>query len=158
MALSLIVGGSVHKWPTRRRIVMLRTLLRSGYSIDDMAASQHRGIRRIIRATAFSASGLRAAWANEAAFRQECVLAAGLIPIAFWISPSAVERALLIGSCLLVLIVELINSAIEATVDRIGMDQHALSGRAKDLGSAAVLMSLALTATVWLLIGLERLM
>ena len=114
------------------------------------------GVERIIKATAFSASGLRAAWVNEAAFRQECALAAVLIPIAFWIGPSAVERALLIGSCLLVLIVELINSAIEAGIDRIGVDQHPLSGRAKDLGSAAVLMSLVLTATVWLLIGLER--
>ena len=79
-----------------------------------------------------------------------------LIPLAFWIGSSAVERAVLIASCLLVLVVELINSAIEASIDRIGMDQHPLSGRAKDLGSAAVLMSLALTATVWLLIGLER--
>ncbi len=114
------------------------------------------GVERIIKATAFSASGLRAAWVNEAAFRQECALAAVLIPIAFWIGPSAVERALLIGSCLLVLVVELINSAIETSIDRIGVDQHPLSGRAKDLGSAAVLMSLVLTATVWLLIGLER--
>ncbi len=114
------------------------------------------GVERIIKATAFSASGLRAAWVNEAAFRQECVLVVVLIPIAFWIGSSAVERALLIGSCLLVLIVELINSAIETSIDRIGVEQHPLSGRAKDLGSAAVLMSLALTATVWLLIGLER--
>ena len=114
------------------------------------------GVERIIKATAFSVSGLRAAWVNEAAFRQECVLAAVLIPVAFWIGQSAVERALLIGSCLLVLVVELINSAIETSIDRIGVEQHPLSGRAKDLGSAAVLMSLALTATVWLLIGLER--
>jgi diacylglycerol kinase (ATP) len=121
-----------------------------------MSASPLSGIRRIIRATAFSASGLRTAWVNEAAFRQECVLVAVLIPIAFWIGSSAVERALLIGSCLLVLVVELINSAIESTIDRISTDHHPLSGRAKDLGSAAVLMSLALTVTVWLLIGLER--
>jgi len=114
------------------------------------------GVERIIKATAFSASGLRAAWVNEAAFRQECALVVVLIPLAFWIGSSAVERAVLIASCLLVLVVELINSAIEASIDRIGMDQHPLSGRAKDLGSAAVLMSLALTATVWLLIGLER--
>jgi diacylglycerol kinase (ATP) len=104
----------------------------------------------------YSVSGLRAAWVNEAAFRQECVLAAALVPIAFWIGPTAVERALLIGSCLLVLVVELINSAIEVTIDRIGINRHPLSGRAKDLGSAAVLVSLAMTATVWLLIGLDR--
>ena len=122
-----------------------------------MAATQHSGIRRIIRAAAFSAAGLRAAWANEAAFRQECVLAALLTPLAFWIAPTAVERSLLIGSCVLVLVIELINSAIEAAIDRIGLDQHVLSGRAKDLGSAAVLVSLALAAAVWLLIGLERL-
>ena len=114
------------------------------------------GVERIIKATAFSASGLRAAWVNEAAFRQECALVVVLIPIAFWIGSSAVERALLIGSCLLVLVVELINSAIEASIDRIGVEQHPLSRRAKDLGSAAVMMTLALTATVWLLIGLER--
>jgi diacylglycerol kinase (ATP) len=122
-----------------------------------MAATQHSGIRRIIRAAAFSAAGLRAAWANEAAFRQECVLAALLTPLAFWIAPTAVERSLLIGSCVLVLVIELINSAIEAAIDRIGLDQHVLSGRAKDLGSAAVLVSLALAVAVWLLIGLERL-
>ena len=80
----------------------------------------------------------------------------GCFSVAFWIGSSTVERALLIGSCLLVLVVELINSAIESTIDRISADQHPLSGRAKDLGSAAVLMSLALTLTVWLLIGLER--
>ena len=113
-----------------------------------MAASQLSGVRRIIKATEYSASGLRVAWVNEAAFRQECVLVAVLIPIAFWVGPSAAERALLIGSCLLVLLVELINSAIETTIDRIGTDQHVLSGRAKDLGSAAVLVSIALTATV----------
>ena len=122
-----------------------------------MAGTQHSGIRRIIRAAAFSAAGLRAAWANEAAFRQECVLAALLTPLAFWIAPTAVERSLLIGSCVLVLVIELINSAIEAAIDRIGLDQHVLSGRAKDLGSAAVLVSLALAVAVWLLIGLERL-
>ncbi len=121
-----------------------------------MTDSQPGGIRRIVRATSFSASGLRYAWATEAAFRQECVLACFLIPAAFWVSPSAVERALMIGVCLLVLIVELVNSAIEATIDRIGTDRHDLSGRAKDLGSAAVFVSLVLAVTVWLMVGLER--
>ncbi len=122
-----------------------------------MITSLLNEIRRLLMATAFSASGLRAAWGNEPAFRIECLASLVLIPTAFWVSPIAVERALLIGSCLLVLIVELMNSAIEATIDRIGEERHTLSGRAKDLGSAAVLMSLVLAGAIWLLVGLERL-
>jgi len=114
------------------------------------------GLRRIVNATLFSLAGLTAAWRNEAAFRQECALVALLTPTAFWVGQTAVERALLIASCWLVLIVELLNSAVETAVDRVGTDQHELSGRAKDLGSASVLVSLALTAVVWGLIGWER--
>jgi len=110
----------------------------------------------MIRATFFSIAGLRAAWLNEAAFRQECMAAVVLLPAAFWIGNSAVEKALLAGSCLLVLIVELVNSAIEATVDRIGTDKHMLAARAKDLGSAAVFVSLVSVALVWGLVLWER--
>jgi diacylglycerol kinase (ATP) len=114
------------------------------------------GLRRIVNATRYSAAGLRAAWRHEAAFRQECVLAAFLIPAGVWLGRSAAERSLLIGTCLLVLVVELLNSAIEAVVDRIGPEHHALSARAKDLGSAAVLMSLVLGAVVWALVAWQR--
>lgn len=114
------------------------------------------GLKRLIYATAFSLAGLKAAWRNEAAFRQELVLAIVLTPTAVWLGRNAVERALLIGSCWLVLIVELVNSAIEAIVDRVGSDHHELSGRAKDLGSAGVFMSLLLVLVVWGMIAWER--
>lgn len=114
------------------------------------------GLRRVVKATGYSFSGLRAAWSHEAAFRQECVLAALLTPAGLWLGEDAVERALLVGSCMLVLIVELLNSAIEAVVDRVGTDHHLLSARAKDLGSAAVFVSLALTVLVWVLIAWQR--
>lgn len=107
-------------------------------------------------ATAFSSAGLRAAWRHEEAFRQEAILAAVLAPLALWLGDTSLERALLIGSLLLVLIVELLNSAVEAVVDRIGADPHELSGRAKDMGSAAVLLSLLLAAGVWLAVAWHR--
>lgn len=114
------------------------------------------GLRRIVNATLFSLAGLRAAWQHEAAFRQELMLAVVLIPAGIWLGRTAVERSLLIGSCLLVLIVELLNSAVEAIVDRVGLEPHPLSGRAKDLGSAAVFVSLALVLVVWGLIAWSR--
>lgn len=122
-----------------------------------MAGQGLTGWRRIVSATFNSIAGLRAAWRHEAAFRQECVLAIALLPAAFWLGQSPVEIVLLIGSVALVLIVELLNTAVEATVDRIGVDHHDLSGRAKDLGSAAVLVALALAALTWCLIGWEHL-
>src|SRR5690606_41211313 len=100
--------------------------------------------------------GMRHAGRHEEAVRQECLPAALLLPRAFWIGRSAAERALLIGSCLLVLLVELLNSAVEAAVDRVGAERHPLAGRAKDLGSAAVLVSLVLVGIVWALIAWER--
>ena len=121
-----------------------------------MAKPGITGIRRIVNATRYSANGLRAAWQNEAAFRQELVLALLLVPIAIWLGQTAFERLLLICSCLLVLLVELINSAIEATVDRIGSEQHELSGRAKDLGSAAVLVSLVIVVLTWATVAWQR--
>jgi len=121
-----------------------------------MALAGNTGIRRIVNATFFSLAGLRTAWQNEAAFRQECLLCVVLIPLAFWLGQNAVEISLLIGSCLLVLIVELLNTAVEFVVDRVGTDHHRLSGQAKDLGSAAVFVSLILTASVWGLIAWAR--
>ena len=115
------------------------------------------GIRRIWNAVLYSAAGIRAGWNHEAAFRQEIVLSLALVPAALWLGNTAVERALLIGSCLLVLIVELLNSAVEAAIDRIGADRHTLSGRAKDMGSAAVFISLWIVIITWGLIGFENL-
>ena len=121
-----------------------------------MGKPGNTGLRRIVNATFFSLAGLRAAWRNEAAFRQESLLCVLLVPAGVWLGQTPVERALLIGSCLLVLIVELLNSGLEAVVDRVGEDHHELSGRAKDLGSAAVFVSLALVLVVWGLIAWAR--
>jgi len=122
-----------------------------------MAGGTGQGWRRLINASRYSLQGLRAAWINEAAFRQEVVLSTLLIPLALWLGQSGVERALLIGAILLVWIVELLNSAIEAVVDRFGGEQHELSGRAKDIASAAVMVALINAAAVWLLLLLDRL-
>jgi diacylglycerol kinase (ATP) len=114
------------------------------------------GLTRVIHAVRYSAFGLRYAFKNEAAFRQELALAAILIPLACWLGGNAVQIALMIGSCLIVLIVELLNSSIEAVVDRIGDEYHTLAGSAKDLGSAAVLISLLNVVAVWGLVIHER--
>jgi diacylglycerol kinase (ATP) len=121
-----------------------------------MTDIKHRGIARLWHATTYSLSGIRSAWQNEAAFRQECILATILAPFAMWLGTSAVERVLLIASCLIVLVTELLNSAIEATIDRIGDEPHPLSGRAKDLGSAAVFISLWLVLITWGAIAYQR--
>jgi diacylglycerol kinase (ATP) len=110
---------------------------------------QRRGIRRLISATGYSLSGLVAAWRSEEAFRQEALAAVVLLPTAFWLGTTMVERVLLAATVLFVLIVELLNTAVEYTVDRIGTDHHRLSGRAKDIGSAAVMISLLLWAITW---------
>ena len=99
-----------------------------------------------------SIAGTKACWVHEEAFRQEIIVSAVGIPLAFYVSDIPVERILLIGSLLLLIIIELLNSAIEATVDRIGLEHHELSGRAKDIGSAAVLFGSLLAASTWLLI------
>jgi diacylglycerol kinase (ATP) len=112
------------------------------------------GLRRILDATRISLAGLAAAVRHEDAFRQELVVIAVLAPLAWILGASGVQRALLIGSLVLVLIVELINSAIEATVDRISLERHDLAKRAKDLGSAAVMLSIANAAVVWGLVML----
>lgn len=110
------------------------------------------GWRRLVGATRNSLHGFAAAIHHEDAFRQELAIAVVLVPLGLWLGKSGVERALLAGSVLLVLIVELLNSAIEATVDRISFDPHSLAKRAKDLGSAAVMLSLAMAGLVWLLL------
>jgi diacylglycerol kinase (ATP) len=115
-----------------------------------------RGATRLVRALGASWRGLRGAFREEAAFRQELGFAALVIPLGVWLGHTGVERALLIGPVLLILLVELINSAIEATVDRIGFERHALAGLAKDIGSAAVFMSFVLFGTIWLLVLLGR--
>ena len=110
------------------------------------------GIRRIWNALFYSVAGLGAAYRHEDAFRQEVLLAVVLVPAACFIPVSGVGKAMLIGSVLLVLVVELLNSAVEATVDRISLENHRLAKRAKDIGSAAVLLSLANVAIVWALV------
>ena len=114
-----------------------------------MAKPGATGVTRIINATGYSMKGLKSAWVNEAAFRQELVLVLALMPLAGWLGDSLNEILLLICISWLVVIVEILNSAIEAVVDRVGSEHHELSGRAKDLGSAAVFIALALNALVW---------
>lgn len=107
------------------------------------------GLKRVWNALFYSLDGFKAAWRHEDAFRQEAILALILIPLAFVLADAALERALMIASVLLVLMVELINSAIEATVDRISLENHQLAKRAKDIGSAAVLIALINVLVVW---------
>ena len=110
------------------------------------------GLTRLFRAFGNSLKGFTGAFREEAAFRQELGLAVVVIPLGLWLGRNGIERVLLIAPMFLVLVEELLNSAIEATVDRIGLERHTLSGLAKDIGSAAVLMSLLLLAVVWLLV------
>lgn len=115
-----------------------------------------RGIKHVFDAFGYSLKGLKAAITHEEAFRLELLAVVVMLPLAFWLGSSAVEYALLVGSLLLVLIVELINSAVEAVVDRVSVEHHELSGRAKDIGSAAVMMSLFYVTAVWGFILYER--
>jgi Diacylglycerol kinase len=112
-------------------------------------ANNTTGLTRIIKAAGYSWKGFRAAWQNEAAFRQEGVASLVAIIIACWLDVDPITRVLLIGSVLLVMIVEILNSAVEAVVDRIGSEYHELSGRAKDMGSAAVLLSIFIALMTW---------
>ncbi len=111
-------------------------------------------ILRLVRATGFSLAGLAAAWREEASFRLELMLAVVFVPLGLWLGDTGVERALLAGSVVLVLVVELINSALEAAVDLASPGQHPLAKRAKDLGSAAVMASLIAAGMVWLAVFL----
>lgn len=117
-----------------------------------MADSGNKGLSRIIKATGYSWQGLSAAYRHEEAFRQEVWLCLVMIPLGLYLGDGGVEKALLMGSLLLLPLVEILNSALEAVVDRIGDEQHELSGRAKDMGSAAVAIAIALVAAVWLLV------
>jgi len=117
-----------------------------------MSAQGPRGIDRIIKATVYSWQGLKVTFRNEAAFRQELLLTVIMAPLGLWLGQNGVERALLIGVLLLLLAVELLNTAIEVVVDRIGDEVHELSGLAKDLGSAAVFVALVNTGVVWALV------
>ena len=117
-----------------------------------MAKPGNTGLPRILNAARYSWAGLKAAAIHEAAFRQELLLFVILAPVGMWLGRSGAQRALLVGSLLLVLIVELLNSAIECVVDRIGDEHHDMAGRAKDIGSAAVLVSLVTVVVVWALV------
>jgi len=117
----------------------------------------HTGLEHIWFATVYSARGLRSAWCREWAFRHEVLLTILAVPLALWLGGDAAERALLTASVMLVLVVELLNSAVEAVVDRIGHEDHAESGRAKDLGSAAVMTSLTIAAVIWTIVLWPRL-
>jgi len=108
-----------------------------------------RGALHFLDAFRYSMKGIKAAWRNEAAFRHLAILACLFIPLGYWIAESAVEQALLSGSCLLVLMCEMLNSAIEAVVDRVGTEEHPLSGQAKDLGSAATFFAMLIFLSVW---------
>ncbi|MBL8447819.1 MAG: diacylglycerol kinase [Zoogloeaceae bacterium] len=122
---------------------------RSEHPQDATAFKSRGGLMRVWRAFTYSLDGLRAAITHEAAFRQELALVLVLVPVGLWLGHDTLERVLLVGSLFQVLIVEIINSAIEAVVDRVSLDRHDLSKRAKDLGSAAVLISLGLALWVW---------
>jgi diacylglycerol kinase (ATP) len=114
------------------------------------------GIKRVINAFGYSMRGLRDALRYEAAFRQEVALFCILLPVAIWLGKAPIDYIVLIGSLLLVLIVEILNSAIEAVVDRVGAEHHDLSGRAKDMGSAAVLIAVVNVVFIWAMIVYQR--
>lgn len=121
-----------------------------------MAGQNLKGLARIQAAFFNSLKGFKATWQHEEAFRQEVLLCVVAAPLGLWLGQGGVEKALLLGSLLLVLIVELLNTGIEIVVDRISFERHELSGRAKDVGSAAVLTSLALAGAVWALVLLPH--
>jgi diacylglycerol kinase (ATP) len=118
--------------------------------------SNCKGIRRVINAGKYSTAGFKAAWINEEAFRQEILLALLIVPLGMWLGRSWTQRAILVGIYFIIPLTELLNSAIEAIVDRVGQERHELSGRAKDMGSAAVVLSICIASIVWIIIAFER--
>ena len=118
---------------------------------DATPPQKNTGLMRVIKACGYTRDGLVATFKSEAAFRQELLLAVILLPLACWLAPSRVDLALMIASVLLVLVVELLNSAIECVVDRFGPERHPLSKQAKDAGSAAVFIALVIVGVVWAL-------
>jgi len=121
-----------------------------------MAYQNARGLRRVVNAFGYSMSGLSKCFRHEEAFRQEVIASVVFLPLGIWLGDNGVERALLVGSVLFVLVVELLNSAVEANVDRVGLERHKLSARAKDIASAAVFMSIVFAVVVWALLLLPR--
>ncbi len=117
-----------------------------------MAYQNEKGLKRVIKAFGYSMQGFKACYQLEEAFRQEVILLIPLVPLGLWLGETPIERAMLVGSLMLVPIVELLNSAIEANVDRVGLERHELSGRAKDIASAAVFASIAFVLVIWVLI------
>ncbi|MCK4842345.1 MAG: diacylglycerol kinase [Methylococcales bacterium] len=115
-----------------------------------MTFYNEKGLKRLFNAILFSMAGFKATWKNEEAFRLEVILFVVSTPLAIWLGESTIEKILLIASVVMVLIVEIVNSAIEAVVDRSGHEYHELSGRAKDMGSAAVFLTLLLALAIWL--------
>jgi diacylglycerol kinase (ATP) len=149
---------------TRAENLRLRDTLRplfhaapQGEEMEESPFKGKTGIQRLLNAFGYSVHGFASAFRYEDAFRQEVLLAAVLIPIALVLDVGGIGKAMMIASVLLVLIVELLNSAIEAAIDRISLDRHSLSKRAKDIGSAAVFLSLVNVATVWALVLIEKL-
>jgi len=121
-----------------------------------MGDGSKRGLKRLIDAFFYSMAGFKAAWKNEEAFRQEVMAGIILVPAGFLLGTTGTQRALLLLSYFIIPLVELLNTAVEATVDRVGMEKHELSGRAKDIGSASVFLSICIAAIVWLLVVYER--
>lgn len=117
-----------------------------------MTYYNEKGLKRFVNAIFFSFAGFKATWVHEEAFRQEVLAFIMAVPLAFWLTDNNIERVLLIASVVLVMVVELLNSAVEAVVDRIGVEYHELAGRAKDIGSAAVMLTIMLALATWLLI------
>lgn len=117
-----------------------------------MTYYNEKGLKRFVNAIFFSFAGFKATWVHEEAFRQEVLAFIIAAPLAFWLTDNNIERVLLIASVVLVMVVELLNSAVEAVVDRIGVEYHELAGRAKDIGSAAVMLTIMLALATWLLI------
>jgi diacylglycerol kinase (ATP) len=123
--------------------------VRDEFAMNESPYKGKTGLRRVWNAFGYSCAGLRAAYTCEDAFRQEALLAVLLVPLALWLPTSGVGHGLLVGSVLLVLIVELLNSAVEAAVDRVSLENHRLAKRAKDIGSAAVFIALANVVLMW---------
>ena len=121
-----------------------------------MSDGTNRGFKRLVNAFYYSLAGFKAAWKNEEAFRQEILAGIVMVPAGLFLGTTGTQRAILILSYFIIPLVELLNTAVEATVDRVGMEKHELSGRAKDLGSASVFLSICIAVIVWLLIVWDR--
>ena len=117
-----------------------------------MTEQKPTGLPRIMKAFGYSWAGIKSAWESEAAFRQECFVLAVLLPLTFFIGQTDIDRVVLISSLMIVILTELLNSAIEAVVDRVGLDYHPMAERAKDMGSAAVFVSIAMVIIIWAVI------